>query len=120
MAQNHTLGAWGETLAAAYLQTRGYGILARRWRTPGGELDLVARTGGTVVFVEVKTRGGRSLAPAEDWLGPRQCRVLRRAARAWMAADGEHRCDAYRFDVIGVTLDADGGGFRLRHLEAAF
>jgi len=120
VARNHNLGAWGEALAMAYLQARGYSILDRRWRTAGGELDLVARSGQDVVFVEVKTRGGRALAPAEDWVGPRQRQVLRRTARAWLAANDGAGGAVCRFDVIGVTLDEDGCGFRLRHLDAAF
>jgi putative endonuclease len=120
MAHNHTVGAWGEALAAAYLQSRGYAILARRWRLPGGELDLVARRDEALVFVEVKTRGARCGVPAEDWVGRRQQLRLRRAARAWLAAVGPDGCRDLRFDVIGVTLDADGLGFRLRHLEGAF
>lgn len=110
----------GENLAAAYLAARGYRILVRRWRIPGGELDLVVQRGSILAFVEVKTRGPGSPVPPEDWLRPRQCHVLRRTARAWLAAHGGSAGRDCRFDVIGVRLDGDGDGFRLRHLPAAF
>lgn len=120
MSENSRRAALGENLAAAYLAGQGYQILDRRWRIPGGELDLVVQRGRDLVFVEVKTRGSGSPVPPEHWVLPRQCRLLRRAARAWLAAHGGPCGRDCRFDVVGVRLDADGDGCRLRHLTAAF
>ncbi len=120
MSDHSRRAVLGENLAAAYLAGRGYRILDRRWRIPGGELDLVVQRGAVLVFVEVKTRGPGSPVPPEQCVPPRQCRLLRRAARAWLAARGGPGGRDCRFDVIGVRLDADGDGCHLRHLPAAF
>jgi putative endonuclease len=120
MGDNRRSAELGESLAAAYLVARGYRVLDRRWRTPGGELDLVVVRDALLVFVEVKTRGARSSAPPETWVLPRQQRLLRRTARAWLAAHGGTGGRDCRFDVVGVRLDADGAGCHLRHLAGAF
>ena len=87
MGDNRRSADLGEDMAAVFLVARGYRILDRRWRTPGGELDLVAARGDLLVFVEVKTRGARSPVPPEHWVLPRQQRLLRRAARAWLTVE---------------------------------
>lgn len=120
MTDNSRRARLGEDLAAAYLVARGYRVLDRRWRTPGGELDLVVTRDEYLVFVEVKTRGAGSPAPPEAWVGPRQQHVLRRAARAWLAAHGGSDGRYCRFDVVGVGMDGDDSGYHLRHLRAAF
>ena len=98
-----SLGKLGEDLACRELLRRGYAILDRRYRTRVGELDIVARDGETVVFVEVKARGsGRWGAPAEA-VGP-----LKRRRLAQMAADylARRRLDRSpcRFDVVAVEV----------------
>ena len=60
------LGKTGEDLACAELEKRGYAILARRYRRRGGEIDIVARDGATLVFVEVKARDGRAFGEAAE------------------------------------------------------
>jgi putative endonuclease len=98
-------GRLGEDLACAELRRRGYAILARRYRTRHGELDIVARAAGTVVFVEVKARHGCSFGdPAAAVTAQKRRRV------AAMAADyvarhglGDVPC---RFDVVAVDLAA--------------
>jgi putative endonuclease len=120
MAKSHVHGRAGEDLAAAFLAACGYEVIDRRWRRPGGELDLVVRRGGLLVFVEVKTRGpGASLAETA-WVGRRQRRVLRRTARAWLSARPDLGYRACRFDVVGVSWGGDERGCRLRHLAGAF
>jgi putative endonuclease len=96
------LGAAGEELVAGWYQTAGYEILARNWRCPEGEIDLVCRLGQTVVVCEVKTR--RSLAfglPAEAVTAAKR-RRLRRLAVRWLAEAGV-ACRDVRFDVAAVT-----------------
>ncbi len=110
--------AWGrgriaETAALILLIAKGYRILARRWRTPGAEIDIVARRGGTVVFVEVKARG--SLGLAELALTAAQRRRITRAAEAFLARHPRHAGGDRRYDMILVSH----GGWP-RHIQGAF
>ncbi len=112
------LGAEGEERAAEHLKLRGYRIIARNVRAGGVEIDLIARRGSVVVFVEVKTRRSRSLGPPELAVDARKRARLTRGAAAWLHSHpGVFR--RARFDVITCEPD-EGGGWRLRHLEAAF
>jgi putative endonuclease len=100
------LGLEGETRACRALEARGYRVLARRYRTRAGEIDIVARHDGTLVFIEVKTRrDGRFGDPGEAVGWQKQHRV------AAMAADylARHRLArvAVRFDVVSVVFAAD-------------
>jgi len=95
------LGKSGEDRAAAELQRRGYAILARRYRTRHGEIDVVARDGATVVFVEVKVRTTGEFGDAAEAVSPLKQRRL-----ASMAADylARHRLldVPCRFDVVAL------------------
>jgi len=107
----YRFGLRAETAAAWALRLKGYRIVGRRYRSPVGEIDLIARRGGVLAFVEVKARRaatgppGSALDPAEV-LGVRQRRRLVRAARAWLArpqAQKVPQSDAtVRFDLIVV------------------
>ena len=80
-ARHLALGAAGEERAAAHLRRRGYRIVARNVRAGGVEIDVIARRGGTIVFVEVKTRRGRRLGPPEQAVDARKrARLVRGAA----------------------------------------
>jgi putative endonuclease len=92
---------------------KGYWILARRYRTPHGEIDVVARRGDLLAFVEVKARA--SLDDAAYAVTPRQQQRIIDAAQGWLMAHPEHAEFELRFDVILVAPK------RLpRHLKAAF
>ncbi|MEE3368472.1 MAG: YraN family protein [Planctomycetota bacterium] len=113
------LGAQGEALAARYLQRQGYRIIERGVRSGRGEIDLVARHGRTIVFVEVKTRrsprsGNPALAVDEE--------KQRRLARLALAYCKQHRlqdCPA-RFDVVGIVWSAACRSPRIAHYVGAF
>ena len=97
-----TLGLAGEEAACAELVRRGYAILARRYRTRAGEVDLVARDGATVVFVEVTTRTGDAYgggAAAVTW---QKRQRLARVAVEFLARSGQSNAPC-RFDVVVVT-----------------
>jgi putative endonuclease len=116
------LGAAGERLAAAHLERLGYAIVDRNHRTRWGELDIVAHTSGTLVFVEVKTRraSARAGSPFEA-VGPRKQAQVRRIAAGWLAATRERpHADDLRFDVIGVTVDQAARLVSLEHREGVF
>lgn len=79
----HIFGLNAESIAAALLRLKGYSILARRYVVSGGEIDLVARRGDAVAFVEVKARG--SLDEAAESITAAKRRRISRAARVWLA-----------------------------------
>lgn len=118
MAESHELGRRGEELAAALLQERGWAILDRNFRFGHKEIDLVARLGRLVAFVEVKTRRGLDYGHPMEAIGRLQRREIARVARAWIARHGR-RGDLYRFDAISVLLQ-DGRLPQVDHLEDAW
>ena len=126
--RRHALGRRGEQLAAAHLRARGYAVIARNVRTRSGEIDIVARNGATLVFVEVKTRRIGASQPTVRahqlplaGLGARQRVRLRRLAAAWLRETPARRsAEAIRFDAIGVVLDTRGTLRAIEHVEGAW
>jgi len=116
MTEQHSLGEWGENVARKFLEMCGYQCLDRRFRRPGGEIDLVLVRNGMVVFVEVKTRGPRCPVPPEVYVTPRQLGRLRRMARIWLAGHHDPAWLGYRFDVVAVVHGGNEGGSEIRHL----
>jgi len=106
-------GLSAESRAAALLMAKGYRILARRFRTPHGEIDLVARKRSLLAFVEVKARA--SLDDAAYAVTPRQQQRIINAAQAWLMGHPEHVEFELRFDVILIAPRS-----LPRHLMAAF
>ncbi len=97
------LGAAGEAAVATWYAARGYQVLARNWRCPTGELDLVVRNRRTLVFCEVKTRSSTAFgAPVEAVTPAKQAR-LRRLAGCWLeSGDRPAGTSEIRFDVASV------------------
>jgi len=112
------LGAEGEARAAAHLEQQGYRILSRNAHADSVEIDLIAARGGTLVFVEVKTRRGRRQGPPEQAVDARKRARLVRGAAAWLHAN-RRRARRVRFDVVSCERDADGA-WLVRHWEGAF
>jgi putative endonuclease len=106
-------GLSAETRAAAFLMAKGYRILARRFRTPHGEIDIVARRRNLVAFIEVKARA--SLDEAAFAVTPRQQARIIAAAQAWLMAHPEHADFDLRFDAMLIAPR-----HLPRHLSAAF
>lgn len=111
-------GRRGEDLAWAYLERRGWRVLAANVRTPHGELDLVACDGDTLVVVEVKTRRGGTFGLPQE--------AVTRAKRAHLVAAAQSYLQAlpqqppsWRIDVLAITLDAAGAVRAIEHLPAA-
>jgi putative endonuclease len=112
------LGKFGEDAAAAYLQRQGYVIVERGWRCPIGELDIVARRGLQLVFVEVRARRGLATAP-EETITPRKRARLAQLAYTYLDAHTLALDGSWRIDVVAVVVGADGRVLRLTHLESA-
>jgi putative endonuclease len=107
------LGISAESRAAAFLIAKGFRILARRWRSPVGEIDIVARRRRLLVFVEVKARA--TLEDAAESVNQRQRRRIAAAAEVWLAANPDMNISDCRFDAILVAP-----GKIPRHIPAAF
>lgn len=102
-----TLGKSGEDLACRELQRRGYAILDRRYRTRAGEIDIIARLGDVLVFVEVKTRIGEEYGtPLEAVTALKRSRLVA-MARDYLGRKRLFDCPC-RFDVVAITLEASG------------
>jgi len=111
--QRHKQGVAAEEEAMRFLGSRGWLVLAHRWRVGRIEIDLIARRGVLVAFIEVKARRGESFGhPFEAVTGAKRREIVR-AARAWIDRFGQPS-DIYRFDCIGITQGV------LEHLEDAF
>jgi putative endonuclease len=116
-------GSRAEAFAARHLEEQGFRIVARNWRRPEGEIDIVADDRGTCVFVEVRSRTGRNWGhPLESVTPKKRARIIR-SARLFL--DGESTSSwgwagAFRFDVVGVIFSADGQVEECLHVRDAF
>lgn len=115
------LGRFGEAAAAAYLQRNGFALVARNWRCPAGEIDLVATHGDQVIFVEVRTRRADGAMPAlpETSVDALKARRLVQLAYTYLAEHEGSGDRAWRIDVIAVEVDRAGRIARLEHIEHA-
>jgi putative endonuclease len=116
--QREELGARGEALVADWYEVRGYRVLERNWRCDDGELDLVVRGPGVIVFCEVKTRASYLFGTPAEAVTPVKARRIRRLAVQWLA-DRRQRAPELRFDVASVRVRRDREP-EIDVIEAAF
>jgi putative endonuclease len=111
------LGERGESLATRYLRDLGYRIIVRNYRSPLGEIDIIARDGATLVFVEVKTRSYDDPKP-EEQINAAKRHQITKAAKSYLGRYGSPWPPA-RFDVVAIVWPADGKT-QIRHIRSAF
>jgi putative endonuclease len=111
-------GREAEGLAAAFLEARGFEILARNHAVKRGEVDLVAREGEVLCFVEVRSRTSQAQGGPEETIGAAKARRVVAAATDWATRNGGLDRDI-RFDVVAVTL-VEGEPARIEHFRGAF
>jgi putative endonuclease len=104
-ASRVALGKTGEDLACRELERLGYVIVARRYRRRRGELDIIARDGVTLVFVEVKTRRGRTFGDGADAVTWWKRRRMAGLAQEYLLQHGLSECSC-RFDVVSIRYEA--------------
>ncbi len=109
----------GERIAETFLAARGLEILDRNVRSGRGEIDLIAREGDAIVFVEVKLRTGTDTAAPLVAVNWKKREDVARAATRWLQARGLTDRPV-RFDVVGITWEADGSRLRVEHIRNAF
>jgi putative endonuclease len=114
---NKTLGDRGEEIAARHLARAGWTVTHRNFRLGHKEIDLVARRGEVVAFVEVKTRAGLGYGHPLEAITARKRREIAQVATAWIERHGAPG-DVYRFDAVAVLVR--GGEPEVEHVEDAW
>lgn len=112
------LGRAGEDAACELLERKGFTVIERNWRCRAGEIDLIARRDGLLVFTEVKSRTSTAFGEPEESVTPVKARRIRALATEYLAASPTH--GDVRFDVIAVMLDKAGKVLETRHTPDAF
>jgi putative endonuclease len=112
------LGQWGEEQAAHYLCQQGLKILERNYRTPVGEIDIIARSKKELLFVEVKTRRSTSFGLPQESVGVRKQRQIIRAAQWYLTQEKTSKLQP-RFDVVAILCQSDEN-MTIQHLPNAF
>jgi putative endonuclease len=115
---NRSVGERGESIAEAYLRGQGFVILEKNYRGRTGEIDIVAREGDTIVFVEVKARRNLAYGPPQLAVTPFKQRQISRTALTWLAHRKKANAIA-RFDVIAILVP-DHEVPQIEHIRNAF
>ncbi len=102
----HAVGKAGEEVAIQYLRQQGYQVLERNYRCRFGEIDLIARDGSTLAFIEVKTRRSQRFGPAAAAVTLEKQRHLVKASQVYLTRKRKAH-ELCRFDVVTIELDAD-------------
>lgn len=110
-------GNWGEDHAANFLSRHQYDILERNYRFARGEIDIVAKKDGVLVFVEVKTSATKRFGEPETWVTDRKQQQIGMVAAHYLQAKEIEDVDC-RFDVI--TVESNGRSHKIKHIENAF
>ena len=116
--QNLGLGNRGEELASAFLERNGLKIVERNFRCKSGEIDIIARDGKTIVFIEVKSRRTLTYGVPQLAVTPFKQRQISKAALTWLSKKRLHDSPA-RFDVIAILLNNDYS-HQVEHIRNAF
>ena len=109
------MGKEGEMIAAAYLESKGYRIVKRNYRSGRGEIDLIAQHEGLLVFVEVKTRRDRSHGFPEEAVSSHKEQIIAQTAEAYI--EEINWKEDIRFDILSIELVAP---YTMSHFEDAF
>jgi putative endonuclease len=115
---NIFVGRRGEEIAEEYLKAKGVKVIERNFRTHFGEIDLVCRSGGAFIFVEVKTRISMSFGPPHLSITRQKKRKIIQNAQCYLKRFGIYDAAA-RLDVISINLDTDGKFKKLEHIKNA-
>ena len=117
MATHNDLGRRGEEIARDYLENIGYRILNMNWKYGRAEVDVIADQGGTIIFVEVKTRSSIDFGEPEDFVGRKKEKQLEFASAAYI--DMKNHQGEVRFDVIAIVFE-NKDIYKINHIEDAF
>jgi putative endonuclease len=116
MAEHNKKGVEGEQIAQNYLSELGYQILESNWRFQKAEIDIIAKDGNFIVFVEVKTRATDIFGEPQTFISEKKQALLKDAAEGYL--DQKDTNNEIRFDVIGIILNAQKT--KIEHFKEAF
>lgn len=116
MSESKKLGKKGEDVAVAFLEEKGYCIIARNWRYLKAEIDIIAEIDSFLVFVEVKTRSSTDFGLPQEFLKNEQMRRLVKAADAFI--EKFQRKEEARFDIVAISIKKEK--LEIQHIEQAF
>jgi len=105
-------GKKGEDIACSYLKSRGYRIVERNYKCPLGEIDIVARDGDAIVFVEVKSRKSEEFGDPQLAVGQKKQKKVSRISLTYLKDKNLYPCNA-RFDVVAIKMLPDGSAIEL-------
>lgn len=117
-SDNNSLGGMGESIAVTFLKGEGFAIVERNFRCVCGEVDIIAREGRTIVFVEVKCRNDMRYGPPQLAVTPFKQRQISKAALVWLSKRRLYDAEA-RFDVVAILL-REGDLPDIEHIRNAF
>jgi putative endonuclease len=117
MAKHLDTGKKGEEIAAQFLRESGLEVLAINWRHGRAEVDIIARDGKVLVFVEVKTRSYDFFGKPEEFVNKTKTRLMANAAAAYMKANGHDW--AIRFDIVSILMKNENE-WSVQHFKDAF
>jgi putative endonuclease len=118
MMKRRETGLRGEQLAWDFLNKKGYQLVERNFRCPSGEVDIIARQGEMLVFVEVRTKKGRNFGSPEESITPTKMEHLRNTAMYYRQNHGSLP-ESWRIDVIAIEMNSRGQVDRIEQIENA-
>jgi putative endonuclease len=120
MTHNQRLGKFGESLAVEYLLDRGYSILKQNWRSPYGELDIVAMKDNRIIFMEVKTRTSLRFGWPEEAITSQKQEHLWNCGEAFLDAFPEYTVLPWQIDVLAILIESQvDRKYQIKHYENA-
>lgn len=117
MGAHNDTGNWGEAKACEYLQENGFDVLSKNYRYQHAEIDVIAKKGNLLIFVEVKTRTGSGFGMPEEFVNYSKAKLILKAAENYIYAT--NWLAEIRFDIISIIIFPDGN-LNIRHIEDAF
>lgn len=118
LQSSREIGLLGEDIAARHLKALGFSIVCKNFRSRFGEIDLIAKDGDTIVFVEVKARRNQSFGRAIEQVNKAKQRKIMKVACAYLASTGDYASEV-RFDVLAIDM-LPGGVKRVELIRGAF
>ena len=119
---NQRLGEWGERQARLHLEAMGYSLVDGNFRCRAGEIDIIARQGDQLVFVEVKARRGDTYGKAEESISPARAERLAEVAEEFLRTRVDEEFDSgtdWRIDLLCLNMDRLGRLMSINHIENA-
>lgn len=119
MENRKKLGNYGENIAAEYLENKGYKILTRNWKNKWGEIDIVAKKKGVIVFCEVKTISEKQDFDPEDEIDWKKQRQLIKMAQIYLSSHKIPLDTAHQIDILAIEINPLDKSYKIRHTENA-